>query len=1414
MFCAAAPHQADARFGTFAQLNKQQISLVALLSRHADQQFRGELVHELRCVAAFLEPNLELGAEFRPAVDSEPRFALERRGSVGDVVDRPGKAHHGFGTGVGRTAPGELHCQFDGKIRYVTGAWRIGHDWPRVDIFNGTSRRGDRMNWLTRVFRTRNTSALAADADGPEEWLRAGYDCECRADIVGAERYYRRVLDSDPAHTDALYFLGRLAVRDRREEEAIALFQRAVDIRPQEALYLLVLADILFVTRRFAESIDVHLAFLALVPDCTGMRNNYAAALIEQNRREEARVELEQLRALLPDVDMVHFNLAGIYREYGRADESIASYRRFLELTPGHAPAFSNLLFQLNCSATHNAAAIFADHRRFGEQFARRYQAPVPDPAWPRRLRIGYLSPDFREHVVMRFFEPILANHDKQRFEVFIYHCHRLKDAVTERLRAQCASLLECEELSDFELADRIRRDRIDILVDLAGHTSDNRLLVLAMKPAPVQATYLGYPNTTGLGAVDYRITDAYADPPGESDRMSSERLARLPGSYFCYRPASETPAVGPLPSLASGHVTFGCFNNFAKLSGDFLDAAAQVLAAVPGSRLVLKSRPLSIPAVADPVRRRFEQAGIDPDRVELRGWEAERKDHLAIYGAVDIALDSFPYNGATTTCEAMWMGVPVVSLVADRHAGRVGASLLNAMELGEFVALDVGEYVAICARLAGDRARLQDLRRHLRERLQNSPLMDEVGFTRRLERCYVEIWESRAATVAAPQASGAGAATEFLAQARLLREAGRFKEARTACEKILSGKPDHVEALTLLWDIALDDDVPGAAIDWLNRAIAANGGVASFHYMLGCVLQAQGKVGEAIAPLRQALSLDPAQAKTHNNLGCVLEAAGDLSGAVECYRGAIRFDPGMAQALYNLGNVHRQLGDVQEAIKHIKRALAIEPRHADWRCNLGDLHYVLLQLDAAIANYRAAVEIAPDYGRGYADLGGALLIAGRVEEAAAAFDKVLQLDPRRADVGSLSLLALHYRQGNEAPTLIEKHRAWARRHARGLEKATAHRSLARPLGGRLKLGYVSPDFMRCPVASFIEPVLAAHDRREVELFCYTSGGREDEVTKRLRSSCDLWRDISLVRDQDAADRIRADGIDILVDLAGHAAGGRLLLFARKPAPVQVTWLGYPNTTGLDTMDYRLTDAVADPEGETDLFHTEKLIRLPAGFLCYAPPPESPEVADSPQSKTGHVTFGCFNELAKVTPDMVALWSEILLAQPGARLMLMAFGLMADDACRDLRQQFQGHGIAPERYDFGTPEFSPAAHLAKYQEIDIGLDVFPYNGVTITCEALWMGVPVITLEGTTHASRTGASILSCIGVSELVATTPAQYVEIALRLAADPEKRRALRAGLRARMRASPLLDAPRFARGLEAAYREMWKKRHASGIG
>jgi predicted O-linked N-acetylglucosamine transferase (SPINDLY family) len=1257
------------------------------------------------------------------------------------------------------------------------------------------------MRWLRRLLGAQ--AAPVTEAPELEAWLRAGYDCASRGDPAGAERHLRAILEHDPAHADAHYYLGRIAASDHREEEAIALLQKAAELRPREAIYLEALGDVLMGAKRYDEAVEVLRAAVALLPDSTVLLNNCAAALIEANRREEARTDLEKLREGLPDAPEVHFNLGGIYREYGRPDESIASYRRALQLTPGHLPTYSNLLMQLNYSARLDAAEIFADHRRFGEQFARRYAPPALDAEWPRRLRIGYLSPDFHNHVVMRFMEPVLARHDRARFEIFCYHNHSTKDAVTDRLRALAERWRDCEELSDARIAERIRADCIDILVDLAGHTVGSGLLALAMKPAPVQMTYLGYPNTTGLAAVDYRISDAYADPPGESDRLSTERLLRLPGSYFCYRPEPDAPPVGPLPAQQAGHVTFGCFNNFAKLSDSFLAMAARVLAAVPNSRLLLKARPLSIDSVAQTVRSGFERAGIEPERVELRGWESGTKNHLSIYGSVDIALDSFPYNGATTTCEALWMGVPVISLVGDRHAGRVGSSLLNAVGFGEFVARDAGGYVATCARLAADVAKLAALRAGLRERMRRSPLMDEAGFTRGLEGCYLEVWE-RGRSAGVPAHAPRGQSDEDLfAMACKLREEKRLAEAEAACKDILRHRPGHLEALTLLWDLAFESGEPGAAIDWLLKAIAADGGVAAVHHMLGCALQAQEKIEDAIASFGRALELDPMHAKAHNNLGCIREAAGNVDEALRCYREAVRLDPKLAHAHYNLGNIFKQMGDATQAIAHIKQALAIEPGHAEWRCNLGVLQYGQLLLDEALENLEASIEIDPGYAPAYANLGAALVVTGRVQGAGTAFRKAQELKPNAGPEAWLLLLQ-HYRQGEDGQTLFEMHRSWADRHARRLTRATDHRPRAGRPGRRINIGYVSPDFVHHPAAYFIEPVLAAHDRDAFNVFCYASIGREDETTLRMRSMSGYWRNISMLSDTDAADRIRTDSIDILVDLAGHTDGGKLLLFARKPAPVQVTWLGYPNTTGLDTMDYRLSDAIADPPGLTERFHSEKLVRLPGGFLCYAPPKECPEVGEAPQYRNGGVTFGCFNNLPKVSPEMVALWAVLLRRLPGARLILKNYGLAAERARRELREQFLGHGIAGDRIDLRTPDTTLVEHFSKYGEVDIGLDVFPYNGTTTTCEAMWMGVPVVTLAGATHVSRVGASLLTNVGLPELVAETPEQYLDIAQRLAIDVERRRALRTGMRARLLTSRLLDASGFVRDLEAAYCEM----------
>jgi protein O-GlcNAc transferase len=483
---------------------------------------------------------------------------------------------------------------------------------------------------------------------------------------------------------------------------------------------------------------------VARAPGDAGASWRLVGALTASEEYESARDEAERLVRLAPGLAEAHVNLGHVQRNLGSLREALESYRCALAIDPGHVEARSSLLLALNYSTEHSPGEIFSEHLAFGERCGPVPAAPAPDPAWPRRLRIGYVSPDFRSHVVTCFMLPALARHDRERFEIFCYYTYPEADSVTHFLRPLVEHWSDCAHLSDADLAARIRADRIDILVDLAGHMACQRLNVFAQRPAPVQATYLGYPNTTGLAAVDYRIGDAWVDPPGESDRYYTEHVARLGRSFLCYRPGPDIHEVVRLPASRAGRVTFGCFSNFQKLSDPFFATAARVLVAVPGSRLLLKARPLASHQVADAVRARFAAAGIGADRLVLRGWSPKAEDHLREYREVDIALDSFPYNGTTTTCEAMWMGAPVITLRGDRHAGRVGASLLTAVGLPGQVARDTDEYVRIAAGLAADLQKLADLRAGMRDRLRQSPLMDELGFTRELERCYEVMWQER----------------------------------------------------------------------------------------------------------------------------------------------------------------------------------------------------------------------------------------------------------------------------------------------------------------------------------------------------------------------------------------------------------------------------------------------------------------------------------------------------------------------------------------------------------------------------------------------------------------------------------------------------------------------------------------------
>ncbi|MBL4721841.1 MAG: tetratricopeptide repeat protein, partial [Alphaproteobacteria bacterium] len=455
---------------------------------------------------------------------------------------------------------------------------------------------------------------------------------------------------------------------------------------------------------------------------------------------------LERALSLDPDNAEILSNLAAVRQDQSQVSEASQLFKSAARANPNSNTAQSNLLMSLNYHS-QSPSEIFEAHRRWAVSLNLMVTGspfPAPGAVWAKKnrsetdrpIRIGYVSGDFRQHSVSYFLEPVLRHHDKEKFDIYCYAAMDSPDSVTTRLKAQSTHWRSIYNLSDTQFATCVVTDEIDILVDLSGHTANNRLPAFARRLAPVQISWLGYPNTTGLTAMDYRLTDCIADPPG-SESHHSEKLVRLPNGFLCYQPLNDAPTVSPSPYLQNGCITFGSFNNAAKISPTVVDAWSSILLQIPKSRLFLKARQFSDGVVCSKLTDKFSQIGIDTSRITLKGRTNSPQEHLSLYQNIDIALDTFPYNGTTTTCEAMWMGVPTITLSGNRHASRVGASLLRRVGLENWIAKNTEEYVQIAKRCAIQGNDLSKLRQTLRLTMNKSVLCDANSFTLDLEDAY-----------------------------------------------------------------------------------------------------------------------------------------------------------------------------------------------------------------------------------------------------------------------------------------------------------------------------------------------------------------------------------------------------------------------------------------------------------------------------------------------------------------------------------------------------------------------------------------------------------------------------------------------------------------------------------------------------
>jgi protein O-GlcNAc transferase len=632
----------------------------------------------------------------------------------------------------------------------------------------------------------------------------------------------------------------------------------------------------------------------------------------------------------------------------------------------------------------------------------------------------------------------------------------------------------------------------------------------------------------------------------------------------------------------------------------------------------------------------------------------------------------------------------------------------------------------------------------------------------------------------------------------------GQLDEAERCCRQILASRGRHADSLHLLGMIARRRGRPDQAAELFRRAIASDAGIAAFHLNLGSLLAAQGQLDDAAACFRRAVALRPDDPDAHFSLGSALAAQGRPDEAIAGFRRTLHLAPAHAGAHNHLGSLLMIRGQADEGLACFRNAVACRPDYPEAHYNLGNALAGLWQLDEAISSFRAALALRPDYPEAYTNLGNALRDHGLPDAALAHYEKAFQARPGDPGIWSNKLLMQNYVLDQPAKALRDMAREFGvHASARATRPFTRWRD-ASP-GQPLRVGMVSADLGNHPVGYFLEGLLAAVDPAVLSLVAFPSGPGEDELTRRIRPRFSDWKPIHALDDEAAARLIHAQGVQVLLDLSGHTAGNRLPLFAWRPAPVQATWLGYFATTGMAEIDAIMGDPTVTPPEEADHF-TETVWSLPEIYYCFTPPAAETELSELPARVNGYPTFGCFNNLAKLNDAVITLWSRVLDAVPSGRLMLKAPQLRSESVRSRIRDRFAVHGIATERLLLEPPS-SRAEYLRAYHAVDIALDPFPYPGGATSCEALWMGVPVLTKRGDRFLSHAGETILRNAGLPDWIAADETDYVDKAARFASDPDQLARLRSLLRTQVLHSPLFDAPRFARHFEDALRGMWNR-------
>ena len=1006
----------------------------------------------------------------------------------------------------------------------------------------------------------------------------------------------------------------------------------------------------------------------------------------------------------LPNVDlltrMMIYNILGhAYRYAGDAPNSLKYYELSAKLNPEEMKDpnlrvycdrikredYSNFLFSLH-NVNVSREKLFEEICGFNELYEN-VEKFTHDPAThPRhkKLRIGYISPDIRRHVVAFFSYAFYKCYDKSRFEVYIYAKNK-EDNIAQDFKNSVDGFRNILFDAPKVAAQRIIDDEIDILVDLSGHTANNVMNVVAHKPAPVIISAIGWFNTTGVKAIDYFMVDKYTDPVGLNEKFFTEKMLRLQHSHFCYMWHDDPTVVNPAPCVKNGYITFISFNNFTKVTDETLRVWAKIVNAVPGSKLYLKGKAFRDKYGTDAALKRIQEAGLSLDRLI---YEPDEMKYLQKYTRADIALDTFPYPGGGTTCDALYMGLPVITLVQERHNSRFGYSLLVNCGLEELCTFSEEEYIQKAVELANDWDRVRDYHLTIRRKMEESPVMNDAIYMGEVEEAYEKIFNAWINGKELP---------EF---------------------------PQDAPPIT-----------PEQAEEYYKRAEEYIQLEPGFYFGQ---IQNMINVKRAMYNLTLAAQSDEIHdAEIFLQIAICKELLKDYVGAYEAVLES-------GKHIYDMGK------DISSFDKKLLK------RYHEARARLSLINAAPVD---TVVNYDKASKLAETYEE-------------KCALTSAALRSMQYLYMPTEDVAKN-----HF----EFQKLVNNIQPYTEYHTRE---------------GRIKIGYLSPNFCQSENFTVTFGMIASHDRNKFEVTCYAVNSVEDVYTNLYKKNVEHFVSVAGMNYAQIAEKIHSDKIDVLIDLAGHSAKNVLPVFAYKPAPLQISGIGYYATTGINAMDYFITDEIVDPPGEHDKFFTEKLLYLPSQ-ISYAMREDVPVPQYAPCTKRNYFVFGTICKYSDMTDDVLNVWKEILEKVPNSAMLMRAEEFISNSTIDHAYNRMKKLG-----FNMDKVLFRPAAsnYMEEMTHLDVILDPYPKVGGSYTLDAVYMGVPVVGFYGERRDTRAGASMLKQVGLEGLTVPINAaqDYIARAMGLIADVPALDTLHKNLRAMVQKSGTIRPRFYTKSLE----------------